>query len=113
MKVMPMVDMRLTPKEAVELYCPTSADLPEYPYGLSIRLCSDELEKLGIDFDELCVDDMVHMHCLAVVISKCKSERQSGDDNKEISLQITHIAAEDEDEENSKSESKITSKLYR
>lgn len=102
-----MVSMRLTPQEAQDCYFPSSKDLPEYPCGLSISLCEDELEKLGIDYEDLDVDDMVHMHCLAVVISKSKSETQGGDDNERICLQITNIAAEDEDEEDESAEEKL------
>ena len=110
MKIMPMVSMRMTPSEAAECYYPTSADLPEYPCGLSISLCEDELEKLGIEYEDLDIDVMVHMHCLAVVISKSKTEKQNGDPDERISLQITNISAEDEDEENEES---VEKKLYR
>ena len=109
----------MTPSEAMEdsFCCPTSRDMPLYPPGLSISLCEKELEKLGLEYTDLCVDDMVHMHCMAVVISKSKSETQSGEDNERICLQITHIACEDEDEENEDEEEVKgkgrTGKLYK
>lgn len=113
-KVMPMKDMRLSPAEVQECYFPTAKDMPMYPSGLTISLCEDELEKLGLDYDELDTDDMVHMHCLAVVVSKHKSETQSGDDSERICLQITHIACEEEDEEDEENEDeKVEDRLYK
>lgn len=109
--IMSMKDMRISPQEAEDYFFPKASDMPLYPSGLTIRLCSDELEKLGIDYDELCVDDMIHLHGLAVVISKCKNERQNGDPSEEICLQITHLEAEDESDEDEEAETTLD-KLY-
>lgn len=101
----------MTPAESQE-YFPTSADMPAYPPGLTISLCGDELEKLGVDFEDLCVDDMIHMHCLAVIVSKHKSENQGQDDSERICLQITHMQAEDESDEDEEAETSLD-KLYK
>jgi len=99
MKVLPLVDMRMTPSEAADFCCPNPNDAPAYPYGLCISLCTDELEKLGIDFEELCVGDIVHLHALAMITSKSSSERQNDKPNQRVEIQITHMAGEEEDEE--------------
>lgn len=95
---MAMVDMRRTPKEkeeaVEELIAPSVSD---YPYGLCISLCSEELEKLGLS--EIGHGEMIHLHCMATVTSVSTHDNSSGSD-KRAELQITAIAAEDEDEEN-------------
>jgi hypothetical protein len=117
MKVLPLVDMRMTPSEAADCYpCPT--DAPAYPYGLCISLCQDELEKLGISFDDLCVGDLVHLHALAMITSKSSSERQDSEPSERVEIQITHMAGESEDEEDTVEEkamsgAKKMSKLYK
>lgn len=117
-EVMPMKDMSLDADEAREISFPTPADAPRYPYGLSISLCEKELEKLDIDFDDICVGDMVHMHCMAVITSKSCNETQGDGQKCRIELQITHISAESESEEDEAAEEKMTpakkmSKLYK
>lgn len=98
-----MVDMKRTPQEKQEvaqLFLPTAANQPDYPYGLSISLCEEELAKLGFGQDDLDVNDMIHMHCMAVVTSKSNHDNVSSGPSCRVELQITHISAEDEDEEN-------------
>lgn len=121
MQIVPgMVDMARTPaekEESAQSCIPSAKDQPNYPWGLSISLCDQELEKLGIDYDEINVDDIVHMHCLAVVTSKSSNAVQGTEPTCRIELQITNIAAEDEGEENDEAETKMTSskkmsKLY-
>lgn len=110
----------MSPSEATDFCCPTPNDAPAYPYGLCISLCQDELDKLGIDFDDLCVGDIVHLHAMAMITSKSCSERQGGEPSERVEIQITHLAGvEDEDDENDEAEDKMTngskrmSKLYK
>lgn len=101
-----MVDMAQSPKEA-EQYpstVPSPGSAPKYPYGLCICLCEEELEKLNLDHEGVEPGDMLHLHCMATVTSKSTNETQDGDKHCRIELQITHIAAEDEDEENEENE---------
>lgn len=107
MKIPAMVDMAMDAKEQAEMMNPSP---PKYPYGLSISLCDDELEKLNLDTDDVSVGDMLHMHCLAEVTSVSKRDDGDGPCCR-IELQICYISAEDESEENKESES-VTSKLY-
>lgn len=103
-----MVDMSLSSKEKEEAVNPSP---PQYPYGLCISLCQDELDKLGIGNDELECGDMLHLHCLAKVtsVSTHDNEYSSG---CRVELQICYMSGEDEDEEN-REDSKVTSRLYK
>jgi hypothetical protein len=75
---------------------PMMQDTPVYPYGLSICLCNDELEKLGLDAS--CeVGDMITMECLAKVTSVSKNDTTEGTKTR-VELQIVAIATEDEEE---------------
>lgn len=104
-----MQDMSLTPQESKEISEPS---LPKYPYGLCISLCQDELDKLNLSEEELCVGDMLHLHCLAKVTSVSSNETEDGSYSR-VELVITHIAAESEDEENDEEERPSrTSKFY-
>jgi hypothetical protein len=104
-----MVSMEATTKEKEEMATPAT---PKYPWGLSISLCQDELDKLGLSDEDIGVGDMLHLHCLTKVTSVSSNENEDGDYCR-VELQITHIAAEDEDAENEEPEKKVTSKLYR
>lgn len=97
----------MSSKEKAEMSTPS---LPRYPYGLSLSLCQDELEKLDIDKADIGVGDMLHLHCLAKVTSVSSNETEDGE-NCRVELQVTHIAAESEDEENKKKSG--SKKLYR
>lgn len=100
-----MVDMARSPEEIQETM-PTMPEAPKgpvYPYGLCIRLSEDELEKLGIDGDLPAIGDMVHLHAMAEVTSARAEKTREADGGEKtcrcIELQITHLAAENEDEE--------------
>lgn len=109
-KIPAMIDMSATPKEIQEI---TNPSPPRYPWGLSISLCQDELDKLGLLDEELCVGDMLHLHCLAKVTSVSSNETEDGSHCR-VELQITHMTGtEDEDEENKEVDKRMTSKLYR
>ena len=76
---------------------------PTYPYGLSVCLCEDVLKKLKMDGDLPAVGDMIHLAAMATVT--CASQTSISTDggsevSRRIELQITHIALEDEDDEN-------------
>ena len=87
---------------------------PDYPYGLCLCLTQNELDKLDLE-DDCEVGDMVHLFCMAKVTSVSKRE-VNGEPDCRIELQITHIACEDEDDENEDVNQKMTEpqkKLYR
>lgn len=101
MDILPQfVDMAQEPREEGEDY--SSPSLPMYPPGLSICLYQEQLDKLDLD-DDVEPGDMVHLFCMAKVTSVSKRDTADGPDCR-VELQITHIACENEDEENEESE---------
>ncbi len=79
------------------------ASVNKYPYGLSISITHEELEKLGLDAD--CeVGDMIHLFALSKVTSVSKTDTGEGEKCR-IELQITHLGLESEDEENKEEDS--------
>lgn len=116
-KIPAMVNMARTmaEKEEAAECVPSPANQPDYPYGLSICLCQDELEKLDLGDEDIQVGDLIHLHCMAMVTSVSKNSTSNGDQTR-VELQVTHIQAEGEDEENEEAEEEmkdIPSKLYR
>jgi len=70
---------------------------PHYPCGLCLYLDEETMEKLGLtEMPE--VGEMIHIMAMAKVTSVGTSATESKD-SKNISLQITHMALEDEDKE--------------
>lgn len=106
-----MVDMAMDDEEKAEMISP-SLNPPKYPYGLSISLCERELEKLGVDENDLEVGDMLHLHALAKITSVSSQEHENGSHCR-VELQICYLSGEDEDEENEEEEKSVTSKLYK
>ena len=95
-----MVSMRNTPKEDKE----SEVGIPclakeEYPWGLQVTLNTEQLKKLDLPND--CeVGDMIHMFSMCKIISKSSRTKLDGERDDCITLQITDISVEDEDEEN-------------
>lgn len=98
-KLPKMVDMARTPDEKAEGMMPSIGAVNDYPYGLCISFCQDEIEKLGLDTQDVEVGDMLHLFALCKVTSISKNDTGSGAKTR-IEMQITHIAEENEDEEN-------------
>lgn len=109
MAFMKMVSMARSPEEIKEQMdkmtsAPEMPDGPQYPYGLCITLCDDELEKLGIDKDDMPeIGDMIHLMAMAKVTSVSQSANSSGDQRR-IELQITDLSCEDEDDEDDRAD---------
>lgn len=112
---MKFVDMAMSPVEAAEAYVspPSPGNLAKYPYGLCISLCKDELVKLGLDFEDMKVGEMLHLHSLARVTSRSNQETEGGD-NPRVELVLAFLEIEDEDKENME-EDRMTpaKKLYK
>lgn len=107
------IDLARTPQEIEEdISAPVVSQQPLYPYGLRICLGQDELEKLGMLGEEMPeVSDVVHGHFLATVTSVSKNVLEDGSQNNRIEMQITMLAAEDEDEENQEVEQALNRKV--
>lgn len=98
MKTSHLIDMSRTQEEVKEASNP-KANISKYPWGLSIRLGKDELEKLGVDHEDFEVGGVYHIHALVKVTSVSANEDETGE-NCCIELQITHLAGiESEDGE--------------
>lgn len=91
----------------------TTAAMPQnlYPYGLCICLTQEDLDKLDLSGD-VDAGDTVHLHALAKVTSVNKRDTTSGTETR-IELQITHLAAEDEDDENEEMEDQSRKLSYK
>ena len=76
-----------------------TSDADKYPYGLRITLGSDELEKLNVDHSDWSVGETFHLHAFAKVTSISSNETEGGEKRCCVTLQITHLAGESEDEE--------------
>lgn len=114
-KIPAMVDMRRTPAEKTEATATADA-APDYPWGLSISLGKDELEKLGLT-DEVEVGDMLHVHALGKVTSVSTSSDETSGKCCRVEVQLTHMVGEDEDSDDENDEPVLNatarrSKLY-
>ncbi len=106
-----MVDMARDPEEVKEDMKPASIETPSapvYPYGLCISFDEDTLEKLGLDGSLPQVGMMIHLAGMAKVTSVSQNEREMPDGGKKnccrVELQITHLATENEDDEEEEAE---------
>lgn len=90
-----MADMKKSPAEKAEEIAdmksyPGIENIADYPYGLTLTLGEDELEKLGLDQD--CdVGDMIDVRAFAEVTSISKNK-----DCCRVELQIVRMAVENE-----------------
>jgi len=82
--------MKMSKEEAKEQSACTPVDGPRYPYGLSISLDDDALNKLGIG-DGVNVGDEVEIVAKATVQSKSGYQTLMGDSENSLSLQITDM----------------------
>lgn len=104
--MMRMVDMARTPAEKKEELadmagpCMPSVDsVPDYPYGLSLSLDNDSMEKLGLD-DSCQVGDLLHFTAMAKVTSVSSYDNENSGPNRRIELQVQQMGVpEDESTE--------------
>lgn len=68
----------------------------KYPYGLQISLDQGSLEKLGVDLNDFEIGDIYPLDILVKVVGKNANESEGGEARACVSLQITHIGAEEE-----------------
>ena len=81
-------DMKLTRSEKTE-EAEIATDTPDYPYGLTLNLDQDALEKLGIELPD--VGDSFFVVAIAKV--KSVSEHQSDEHtSQDVSLQIEQLS---------------------
>lgn len=85
----------------------------EYPYGLRITLCEEELDKLGIE--ELpAAGEEVEIHARGKVVV---SRMEGGEESQSIEIQICELdvglEGDEEDDEGESTEGRASRKLYR
>lgn len=88
-----MVNMKMSAEEAAEEYgvAPAQAgDAPEYPYGLTLSLCDESLQKLGLSTLPA-VGATMTLHAVVTVTSVSQNETQSGGVDRCVGLQITDM----------------------
>ena len=107
------VDMELDDEDKLDLgiCCGPSPDysepkklVPQYPWGLRISLTQSEIEKLGLDEDDVEAGSCVHLKAFARVTnvsSESMRDSRTGEvrNVSRVELQIEKIAVEDEDDE--------------
>ena len=92
-EIMTLINMKMKSKEAEEIMESKAMDGPKYPYGLSLHLDMDTLEKLGmVELPE--VGKEMSLMAKVKVESTHQCQNMSGEENKSMSLQITDMALE-------------------
>jgi hypothetical protein len=84
-----------TPKKgqnAAQSLAAPAYDEPAYPYGLTLRMNTEVLDKLGIK-DLPKVGTKVRIVAMAEVSSVGQHQERDGDDNRHVELQITDMEA--------------------
>lgn len=93
-----MANMKFNKKpKKKELTCMSESDTPEYPWGLSIRLEKEQLEKLS--FNPGSVGDKVIFVATAEVTSISKQDYKEGSEY-DVSLQIQDMEVKQDSENN-------------
>ncbi len=72
---------------------PTSTQDP-YPYGLSLSLDDESLQKLGIDISDYAVGDELELHAKVKVRSLRQSESENSGKDRSMDLQVTDMCVE-------------------
>lgn len=69
-----------------------AADAPAYPWGLSVNLDDQAIEKLGIKLPK--VGGKLRLEALVDVTSVSSNESKEGGKNRSVTLQITDLCLE-------------------
>lgn len=96
-----LTSMKTTPAEMKarqEKYSGSSiaTDGPSYPYGLSISLDDESLEKLEVDVTDLAVGSTMVVVAKVKVSSVSSNQSDGGPSRQSVSLQITEMCLEPE-----------------
>jgi hypothetical protein len=95
-----MINMKMTKKEMVEtnpVDAMLPADQPNYPYGLKVRLCNDDLDKLGFNIGNHKVGEIGELEA-KFVIESMESRKTDQGEEKEVCLQLTDLGFKDKEE---------------
>jgi hypothetical protein len=86
---MSLTDMKMSKKEAKREHAIEARDEPRYPYGLTLNLDKNVLDKLGIDKLPEVGDEMI-VAGIGVIESAHEHSRQSGKD-RSVSIQLQKL----------------------
>lgn len=103
MKPIVLKSMELSDDEKLDSVMPIPTDRPDFPYGLRLCLCGEELEKLELDPAYAVVGGMIHGHFMARITSVSISDGEMSSGCR-LELQIESLAIESEDEEDDEPE---------
>lgn len=92
-----LVSMKIDKAERAKMAEPScmATDAPTYPYGLSLTLDNDALEKLGIAITDLKVGASMTLVATVEVTSVSSRQTDADDDDESAGLQITALCLED------------------
>lgn len=92
-----LVSMKLSKTDADAKMAPSSmaTDRPAYPWGLSVNLDDDCLEKLGIDIADLKVGGKMSLIAQVEVTSLSSNQSKGSAASQSVGLQITDMCLED------------------
>jgi len=85
-----MIDMKSTSKNTSQPIC--DSDQSEYPWGLSINLDNESIEKLGVNFSRLVIGQKVKLTCEAEVVGASEEKMKGGEGHRSVRLQITGMS---------------------
>lgn len=71
-----------------------ATNMPLYPWGLSVNLDTDSLEKLEIDAADLEIGSSLMLVAKVEIVSLSSNESKDGGANQNVSLQITDMCLE-------------------
>jgi hypothetical protein len=111
-----LVSMKITKadrKAQQEKYATASpVDGDAYPYGLTVRLDNESLEKLGLDVSDYPVGDTVMLIATCEVCETSARQSVVGGENQNLTLQITEMCLEDAPTKK-KSSADVAAALYK
>lgn len=93
---MALKDLALTPEEAKETllgYAGEVGDAPKYPYGLSLDLCDETMEKLGLTYLPTVGTEMMLTAVAKVTSTRAYAEQNGAEQS--FCLQITKMEIKD------------------
>jgi len=95
---MDLIDVAYTAKERKEEKAEmnVSSKAPEYPWGLSLTLNEETLAKLGMEKLPR-VGEELYVWAVAKVTSVAMRSDQHDDEDRSVSLQITHMQCSEEE----------------
>lgn len=90
---MDLVNMKMAPEKKEELKPTAMTDQPEYPWGLQIRLNTEDIKKLGLKELPAIKSEMI-VTAKVYVCDVSEHESESGK-NQNLGLQITDMSLGD------------------